>query len=167
MQGPSISTLRRRPASSIPPCWQRPSRIAPARSLYGLMNDVAGLRRRLAALRHPDIAIIEDCAQAHGASFGGAMAGTLGDAAAFSFYPTKNLGAFGDAGAVLCQDAKIAERVRELSPIWLEGKISDGDPRWHDGTCIGKSVPSMQAACRMAGASSIVTTKDSSGILRW
>jgi dTDP-4-amino-4,6-dideoxygalactose transaminase len=90
--------------------------------LYGLMNDVAGLRRRLAALRHPDIAIIGDCAQAHGASFGGAMAGTLGHAAAFSFYPTKNLGAFGDTGAVLYQDGKIAERVRELRQYGWKGK---------------------------------------------
>jgi dTDP-4-amino-4,6-dideoxygalactose transaminase len=89
--------------------------------LYGLMNDVDGLRRRLAALRRPDIAILEDCAQAHGAACGNAMAGTLGDAAAFSFYPTKNLGAFGDAGAILCQDAGIAERAKELRQYgWKE-----------------------------------------------
>jgi dTDP-3-amino-2,3,6-trideoxy-4-keto-D-glucose/dTDP-3-amino-3,4,6-trideoxy-alpha-D-glucose/dTDP-2,6-dideoxy-D-kanosamine transaminase len=89
--------------------------------LYGLMNDVEGLRHRLAALQRPDIAIVEDCAQAHGASRGNAMAGTLGDAAAFSFYPTKNLGAFGDAGAILCQDARIAERARELRQYgWKE-----------------------------------------------
>jgi len=90
--------------------------------LYGWMNDVEGLRRRLAALRRSDVVIVEDCAQAHGASVGEAMAGTLGDAAAFSFYPTKNLGAFGDAGAILCRDPDVAERARELRQYGWKGK---------------------------------------------
>lgn len=65
-----------------------------------------GLRRGLK--------VIEDAAQAHGAADGGKRAGDLGDAAAFSFYPTKNLGAFGDAGAVVTNDDDIADRVRVL-----------------------------------------------------
>jgi dTDP-4-amino-4,6-dideoxygalactose transaminase len=90
------------------------SRALVVTHLYGLMNDVGGLRRRLLGLGRADIAILEDCAQAHGARHGEAMAGSLGDAAAFSFYPTKNLGAFGDAGAIVCRNASIAEKVRQL-----------------------------------------------------
>ncbi len=60
------------------------------------------------------LALIEDAAQAFGASWRGQRAGSLGDAATFSFYPTKNLSAAGDAGCVTTQDAKIAERMRSL-----------------------------------------------------
>jgi dTDP-3-amino-3,4,6-trideoxy-alpha-D-glucose transaminase len=60
------------------------------------------------------IPLIEDAAQAHGATFKGRPAGGLGDAAAFSFYPGKNLGALGDAGAVVTADRALAERVRLL-----------------------------------------------------
>ncbi len=58
--------------------------------------------------------LIEDCAQAHGATYRGRKAGSLGDAAGFSFYPGKNLGAFGDGGAVTTQDTDLAEKIRML-----------------------------------------------------
>ena len=58
--------------------------------------------------------LIEDCAQAHGATYAGRPVGTFGHLAAFSFYPTKNLGAFGDAGAVFTPDPALADRVRRL-----------------------------------------------------
>lgn len=59
--------------------------------------------------------VIEDCAQAHGATVGGRKVGSIGDAAAFSFYPGKNLGAYGDAGAVTFHDGAMAERARMLA----------------------------------------------------
>ncbi len=59
--------------------------------------------------------VVEDCAQSIGASFSGTMSGNLGDAAAFSFYPTKNIGAMGDAGAVTTNDRLLADTVRALA----------------------------------------------------
>jgi dTDP-4-amino-4,6-dideoxygalactose transaminase len=79
--------------------------------LYGLPADMAPIRE-LAARR--GIKVIEDAAQAHGARYRGKAAGGLGDAAGFSFYPSKNLGAIGDGGAVTTNDDTLADRVRVL-----------------------------------------------------
>jgi dTDP-3-amino-3,4,6-trideoxy-alpha-D-glucose transaminase len=79
--------------------------------LYGQCSDMAAINR--IAERH-GLRVLEDAAQAHGATWGGVAAGALGDAAAFSFYPTKNLGAFGDAGAVTTDDDALADRLRVL-----------------------------------------------------
>jgi dTDP-4-amino-4,6-dideoxygalactose transaminase len=73
------------------------------------------------ALRH-DLMVIEDCAQAHGASYKGAGAGTLGFAAAFSFYPGKNLGALGDGGAVTTNNDELARRLRIMGNYGSEVK---------------------------------------------
>ncbi len=77
--------------------------------LYGQCADM----QRLQALCDArDVDLLEDCAQAHGAQHAGRRAGAWGCAAAFSFYPTKNLGAFGDGGMVVTNDEKLAERIR-------------------------------------------------------
>ncbi len=79
--------------------------------LYGHPADMSTIRRITA---EAGLAVIEDCAQAHGARYRGRRAGSLATAAAFSFYPSKNLGALGDAGALTTDDAELAQRVRVL-----------------------------------------------------
>ena len=79
--------------------------------LYGQAADMDAIRR--VAARH-SLAIVEDCCQAHLATEQGVGVGTRADAAAFSFYPTKNLGALGDGGAVITGNEAIAARVRRL-----------------------------------------------------
>lgn len=80
--------------------------------LYGQPADMTPIN---AIARKHNLKVIEDAAQAHGASYKGKRVGSLGDAAGFSFYPGKNLGAIGDGGAVITNDAKLAEKVRMLS----------------------------------------------------
>lgn len=79
--------------------------------LYGQPADMDPIRD---LARCHGLKVIEDCAQAHGARYKGRRAGSLGDAAGFSFYPGKNLGALGDGGAVTTDDDALAERVRML-----------------------------------------------------
>lgn len=87
--------------------------------LYGQCTDMAALRGL--ADRH-DLKLVEDCAQSHGASFRGAKAGSMSDAAAFSFYPTKLLGGYGDGGMVLTSDEATEARLRRLRFYGMDGR---------------------------------------------
>jgi aminotransferase EvaB len=87
--------------------------------LFGRLHDMTAVR---SMARSTGISIIEDCAQAHGAAREGRRAGSFGDLACFSFYPTKNLGALGDAGAVTTEDPALAERLRGLRQYGWETK---------------------------------------------
>jgi dTDP-4-amino-4,6-dideoxygalactose transaminase len=90
--------------------------------LYGQLADMPAI---MSLAEWHGLLVIEDCAQAHGATLGGRAAGTWGAAAAFSFYPTKNLGAFGDGGAVVTGDADTAQRVRALREYgWRQRYVS-------------------------------------------
>lgn len=90
--------------------------------LYGCPADLAPILE-IAARR--GLRVIEDCAQAHGARYRERPVGSWGDIAAFSFYPTKNLGAYGDGGAVVTRDAALAAQVRLLREYgWAERYIS-------------------------------------------
>jgi len=80
--------------------------------LYGVPCDIKPI---VELAKGHDLKVIEDCAQAHGATVNGSKVGGFGDAAAFSFYPTKNLGALGDAGAVVTNDSELAKKVRLLA----------------------------------------------------
>lgn len=79
--------------------------------LYGFMADMPRIRQ---IADKSGLPLIEDCAQSHGAGFDGKPAGSWGDAGCFSFYPTKNLGALGDGGAIVTSDNRIAYRSRQL-----------------------------------------------------
>lgn len=79
--------------------------------LYGQAAELSPL---LALAAKHQLLLIEDCAQAHGARYRGARVGTLGTLGTFSFYPTKNLGAYGDGGAIVTNDAGLAARLKRL-----------------------------------------------------
>jgi dTDP-4-amino-4,6-dideoxygalactose transaminase len=91
--------------------------------LYGHPADIAALTE---IADQYGIYLIEDCAQAHGATINQRKVGSFGICGAFSFYPTKNLGAFGDGGAVVTNDAKIAQRIRLMQQYgWRDRYISN------------------------------------------
>ncbi|MBV8573916.1 MAG: DegT/DnrJ/EryC1/StrS family aminotransferase [Acetobacteraceae bacterium] len=107
--------------------------------LFGQPADMDGINRRA---DRAGICVIEDAAQAHGASWHGRRAGSLSRAGCFSFYPGKNLGAFGDAGAVVTNDAALAGRVRAMSN---HGRCN-GNPYRHEMLGGNHRLDALQAA---------------------
>lgn len=100
----------------------RPKAIVPVH-LYGHPADMPSI---LQIARRYDLQIIEDCAQSHGATLKGRKTGTWGDIGAFSFYPTKNMGALGDGGMVTTDNPDLAERVRLLRQYgWRQRYVSE------------------------------------------
>lgn len=96
--------------------------------LYGHPADMGAIQS--IAARH-GLSVIEDCAQAHGARYQGKRVGTFGDAACFSFYPTKNLGAIGDGGAVVTNKPELAQRVHSIREYgWIDRYVST-IPGWN------------------------------------
>lgn len=93
--------------------------------LYGQVADLAPL---LELAREHGLFVLEDAAQAHGARAGGGRAGSLADAAAFSFYPSKNLGALGDAGMITTDDAELAAAARRWRNLGQERKGEHAEP---------------------------------------
>jgi dTDP-4-amino-4,6-dideoxygalactose transaminase len=89
--------------------------------LYGHPADMDPI---LEIARRRKLFVVEDAAQAHGATYYGRLCGTLGDVGCFSFYPGKNLGAYGDGGAIVTRNAKLAERVRALGNYGQERKYA-------------------------------------------
>ena len=96
--------------------------------LYGLAADMDPI---LAFAKSRKLPVIEDNAQAIGASYKGRRTGSLGDAACVSFYPTKNLGAYGDGGMVVTNSAEIAARIRTLRNHGQSEKYQSTEPGWN------------------------------------
>lgn len=107
---PDIRTFNINPALIEASITKRTKAIIPVH-LYGQPCDMDPIME--IAGKH-DLKVVEDCAQAHGATYKGRKVGTFGDIAGFSFYPGKNLGALGDAGAVITNNKELADTVRAL-----------------------------------------------------
>jgi dTDP-4-amino-4,6-dideoxygalactose transaminase len=113
-----LTALLDRPPAGLPPIRA----VIPVH-LYG---QPAALGPIIAACRRHGVPIIEDCAQAHGATIGDCKVGTFTDVATFSFYPTKNLGALGDGGMLATEDADLGARIAALRQYgWRTHYISD------------------------------------------
>ncbi|SVD78833.1 uncharacterized protein METZ01_LOCUS431687, partial [marine metagenome] len=96
--------------------------------LYG---QPANMEKILEVAKKYGLKVIEDCAQAHGATYKNQKVGSIGDVGCFSFYPTKNLGALGDGGAISTSNKKTASRISRLRQYgWNENKISE-EPGWN------------------------------------
>ncbi|NPV87521.1 MAG: DegT/DnrJ/EryC1/StrS family aminotransferase [Anaerolineae bacterium] len=105
--------------------------------LYGQPADMDAI---LAIARQRSLVVIEDACQAHGARYKGRRTGSMGDAAAFSFYPAKNLGAYGDGGAITTNDAQVAEKIRRLRDYGQSKKY------YHDELGYNRRLDTVQAA---------------------
>lgn len=108
---PDVATFNLSPSNIRSAITDKTRVILPVH-LYGQLADMPAI---LSLAREYDLLVLEDAAQAHGAAIDGKKAGSWGDAAGFSFYPGKNLGALGDAGAITTSDTVLAETLRALS----------------------------------------------------
>lgn len=107
---PDICTYNLDPANLEAALTERTKAIMPVH-LYGQSCDMDSI---VTFAKEHSLFVVEDCAQAHGATYKGRKVGTFGDAAGFSFYPGKNLGALGDAGAAVTGDKELADKIRAL-----------------------------------------------------
>ena len=107
---PDIRTFNINPALIENAVTVKTKAIMPVH-LYGQACDMDPI---MAIAKKHDLKVVEDCAQAHGATYKGQKVGTFGDVSGFSFYPGKNLGALGDAGAVVTNDKDLADKIRVL-----------------------------------------------------
>ncbi len=109
--------------------------------LVHLYGQCCEMDKIMDIIKENKLVLIEDCAQAHGAKYKGKLAGTFGDLAAFSFYPTKNLGAFGDAGAIITESEQLAKSLKQL-------RNYGSDKKYHN-EMIGYNsrLDELQAAC--------------------
>ncbi len=105
--------------------------------LYGQPVDMTGL---MAIANQYNLAVIEDCAQSTGATWGGQKVGSIGHVGCFSFFPTKNLGAFGDGGAITTHDPAIAAKMRVLKEHGASGRYH------HESVGINSRLDALQAA---------------------
>lgn len=133
---PDAETMQIDPNRAAEAIGSRTAAIVPVH-LYGMPADLGELSR---IARRQGLALIEDASQAHGARLGDRPVGTFGDAAAFSLYPTKNLGAIGDAGVVVSSEESLLERVRMLANY--------GERRRHETELLGHNsrLDELQAA---------------------
>lgn len=115
---PDLATFNMDPSRLEAAITSRTKAIIPVH----LFGQTANMDPIMAIANKYNLVVIEDAAQAQGATYKGKPAGSLGDAAAFSFYPGKNLGAFGDAGAITTNNSKIAEKVSVLRNYGSERK---------------------------------------------
>jgi dTDP-4-amino-4,6-dideoxygalactose transaminase len=133
---PDINTHNINPEALVAAITSKTRAIIPVH-LYGQPADMDAIN---AVAKQYGLIVIEDAAQAQGARYKGRRVGSLGHAAATSFYPGKNLGALGDAGAILTNDSKIADKVRLLRNYGSEIKYK------HDVTGYNTRLDEMQAA---------------------
>jgi dTDP-4-amino-4,6-dideoxygalactose transaminase len=133
---PDPRTYNLDPARILAAITPRTRAILPVH-LYGQPADMEPI---MSVAAEHGLRVIEDAAQAHGARYKGRLTGGLGDASAFSFYPSKNLGAFGDAGAVLTNDDELAHQVRLLRNYGSSVKYQ------HDIQGINSRLDPLQAA---------------------
>ncbi len=114
--GPETSTMN--PAALEKAITEQTRAIIPVH-LYGCVAEMDPILR---IARQAKLHVIEDACQAHGAEYRGSKAGTLGDTGCFSFYPTKNLGAYGDAGMIVTQDRALHDKIRMLRNLGQSGR---------------------------------------------